>query len=120
MFSIVVSQKVNANSTVWEVSIEGMKAGRQFCKSARSAMKYMFFLKSKLGVSISKEAMNTLSIEIARVKLAEAAAGRERIQEHAEALAEAYDVNNALASDHAEEKPAPKRRGRKPKAEKAA
>lgn len=115
MNAIVVSQKVNANSIVWEVSIEGMKAGRQFCKSARSAMKYMFLLKSKLGVYISKEAMNTLSIEVARQKLAEAEAHREVIEEHVEALTELYDAKPLLS----EEKPAPKKRGRKPKAEKA-
>ena len=134
---------------VWVVSIEGQDDSRQFCKSARAAMKYMFLLKSRTGLYISKEGLQMLSAEIARLKNPEAVA---KIQEHAEAIAEAYDVNRILAQpkeekeavveevkacasesnsnariDNAESsqgsaitKPTPKKRGRKPKAAKAA
>lgn len=134
---------------VWVVSIEGQDDSRQFCKSARAAMKYMFLLKSRTGLYISKEGLQMLSAEIARLKNPEAVA---KIQEHAEAIAEAYDVNRILAQpkeekeavveevkacasesnsnariDNAESsqgsaiaKPTPKNRGRKPKAAKAA
>ena len=159
---------------VWVVSIEGQDDSRQFCKSARAAMKYMFLLKSRTGLYISKEGLQLLSAEIARQKaLANESSDNARIgnaecsgaktkvknpeavakiQEHAEAIAEAYDVNRILAQpkeekeavaeevkacasesnsnariDNAESsqgsaitKPTPKKRGRKPKAAKAA
>ena len=109
---------------VWVVSIEGQDDSRQFCKSARAAMKYMFLLKSRTGLYISKEGLQLLSAEIARLKNPEAVA---KIQEHAEAIAEAYDVNRILTQPKEvkeavveEVAPTPKKRGRKPKAAKAA
>ena len=126
MNTIVVNQAQSNKSEnmVWVVSIEGQDDSRQFCKSARAAMKYMFLLKSRTGLYISKEGLQMLSAEIARLKNPEAVA---KIQEHAEAIAEAYDVNRILTQPKevkeavAEEvAPKPKKRGRKPKAAKAA
>ena len=126
MNTIVVNQAQSNKSEnmVWVVSIEGQDDSRQFCKSARAAMKYMFLLKSRTGLYISKEGLQLLSAEIARLKNPEAVA---KIQENAEAIAEAYDVNRILAQSKEmkeavveEVAPTPKKRGRKPKAAKAA
>lgn len=126
MNTIVVNQAQSNKSEnmVWVVSIEGQDDSRQFCKSARAAMKYMFLLKSRTGLYISKEGLQMLSAEIARLKNPEAVA---KIQEHAEAIAEAYDVNRILTQPKEEKEdvvevvaPTPKKRGRKPKAAKAA
>lgn len=126
MNTIVVNQAQSNKSEnmVWVVSIEGQDDSRQFCKSARAAMKYMFLLKSRTGLYISKEGLQLLSAEIARLKNPEAVA---KIQEHAEAIAEAYDVNRILTQPKEvkeavveEVAPTPKKRGRKPKAAKAA
>ena len=126
MNTIVVNQAQSNKSEnmVWVVSIEGQDDSRQFCKSARAAMKYMFLLKSRTGLYISKEGLQMLSAEIARLKNPEAVA---KIQEHAEAIAEVYDVNRILAQPKEvkeavveEVAPKPKKRGRKPKAAKAA
>ena len=126
MNTIVVNQAQSNKSEnmVWVVSIEGQDDSRQFCKSARAAMKYMFLLKSRTGLYISKEGLQMLSAEIARLKNPEAVA---KIQKHAEAIAEAHDVNRILAQPKEEKEdvveevaPTPKKRGRKPKAAKAA
>ena len=126
MNTIVVNQAQSNKSEnmVWVVSIEGQDDSRQFFKSARAAMKYMFLLKSRTGLYISKEGLQMLSAEIARLKNPEAVA---KIQEHAEAIAEAYDVNRILTQPKEvkeavveEVAPTPKKRGRKPKAAKAA
>ena len=118
------AQSNKSENIVWVVSIEGQDDSRQFCKSARAAMKYMFLLKSRTGLYISKEGLQMLSAEIARLKNPEAVA---KIQEHAEAIAEAYDVNRILTQPKEvkeavveEVAPKPKKRGRKPKAAKAA
>ena len=126
MNTIVVNQAQSNKSEnmVWVVSIEGQDDSRQFCKSARATMKYMFLLKSRTGLYISKEGLQMLSAEIARLKNPEAVA---KIQKHAEAIAEAHDVNRILAQPKEEKEdvveevaPTPKKRGRKPKAAKAA
>lgn len=126
MNTIVVNQAQSNKSEnmVWVVSIEGQDDSRQFCKSARAAMKYMFLLKSRTGLYISKEGLQMLSAEIARLKNPEAVA---KIQEHVEAIAEAYDVNRILTQPKEEKEavveevaPTPKKRGRKPKVAKAA
>lgn len=126
MNTIVVNQAQSNKSEnmVWVVSFEGQDDSRQFCKSARAAMKYMFLLKSRTGLYISKEGLQMLSAEIARLKNPEAVA---KIQEHAEAIAEAYDVNRILTQPKEvkeavveEVAPKPKKRGRKPKVAKAA
>lgn len=128
MNTIVVNQ-VQSNKSenmVWVVSIEGIEGSRQYCKSPRSAMKYMFLLKTRTGVRISKEGLQMLSAEIAKAK--QNPEGVAKIQQAAEAIAEAHDINKikekkekkAKSAEAPAEKPAPKKRGRKPKAEKAA
>lgn len=126
MNTIVVNQAQSNKSEnmVWVVSIEGQDDSRQYCKSARAAMKYMFLLKSRTGLYIAKEGLQMLSAEIAKQKNPEGVA---KIQEAAEAIAEAHDVNRILAQPKEEKvteaeevAPKPKKRGRKPKAAKAA
>ena len=151
MNTIVVNQAQSNKSEnmVWVVSIEGQDDSRQYCKSARAAMKYMFLLKSRTGLYIAKEGLQMLSAEIAkqkapanessvnaRISNAECSGaktivknpeGVAKIQEAAEAIAEVHDVNRILAQPKEEKvteaeevAPKPKKRGRKPKAAKAA
>lgn len=127
MNTIVVNQ-VQSNKSenmVWVVSIEGIEGSRQYCKSPRSAMKYMFLLKTRTGVRISKEGLQMLSAEIAKAK--QNPEGVAKIQQAAEAIAEAHDINKMqskpaeekVAEEVPAEKAAPKKRGRKPKAKAA-
>ena len=133
MITIVANPVPSKNTNnVWVVSIEGLEESRQFCKSPYKAMRYMFLLKSRTeGSNISKECLKALSLAIKEQKAkehpeyAEAAA---KIQEVAASIAEAHDINKikekkekkAKSAEAPAEKPAPKKRGRKPKAEKAA
>lgn len=118
MNTIVVNQ-VQSNKSenmVWVVSIKGIEGSRQYCKSPRSAMKYMFLLKTRTGVRISKEGLQMLSAEIAKAK--QNPEGVAKIQQAAEAIAEAHDINKikekkAKPAEAPAEKPAPKKRGRK-------
>ena len=104
MNTIVVNQAQSNKSEnmVWVVSIEGQDDSRQFCKSARAAMKYMFLLKSRTGLYISKEGLQMLSAEIARLKNPEAVA---KIQEwndnrlHYEAVGEPVDMKQAITPE---------------------
>lgn len=123
MITIVANHVPTKNTNnVWAVSIEGQEDSIQYCKSPRSAMKYMFLLKARTsGAKIADDSLKALSKAHAEYKAEEAkkhpeqAAMAEKIQEMAASIAEAHDVNRILA-----EKPAPKKRGRKPKAAKSA
>lgn len=118
MNTIVVNQAQSNKSEnmVWVVSIKGQEEGRQFCRSARAAMKYMFLLKKRTGFYIAKEGLQMLPEEIAKRRNPEGVA---KIQEVAHEIAEAHDVNRILALPEEEEKAAPKKRVRKPKAPKS-
>lgn len=69
MNTIVASHKTTKNSNnIWVVSISGQEEGRQFCKSAASALRYMFILKARTGANISQNCIERLSFEIKRTK----------------------------------------------------
>lgn len=68
MNTIVASHKSTKNSNIWVVSISGQEEGRQFCKSAASALRYMFILKARTGANISQNCIERLSFEIKRNK----------------------------------------------------
>ena len=137
MITIVANHVPTKNTNnVWAVSIEGQEDSIQYCKSPRSAMKYMFLLKARTsGAKIADESLKALSKAHAEYKAEEAkkhpeqAAMAEKVQELAASIAEAHDINRILAekpkrktksAEVPAEKPSPKKRGRKPKAEKAA
>lgn len=117
MNTIVANQKITKNtSNVWAVSIIGQEESTQYCKSAQSAMKLMFLLKSRTGCRISDKSIKALSEEIARLK-----------SQASEVPAEPQEVKEAPKEVQPEpkeepkaEKPAPKKRGRKPKSVAAA
>ena len=129
MNTIIVSNKKFQSTDIWVVSINGREDGKQFCKSAYSAMRYMFLLKSRTGCLISENCLQRLSFEIARKRKE----GLEKLEAVKVKFIEEHSVNNILAQpavNVAAEKtelPKPKaRRGRKPgsknkpKADKAA
>lgn len=129
MNTIIVSNQKFHNTDIWVVSINGHEDGRLFCKSAYSAMRYMFLLKRRTGCMISENCLQRLSFEIAR-KRKECL---EKLEAVKEKFIEEHSVDNILAKPAvvvAAEKvelPKPKaRRGRKPgsknkpKADKAA
>lgn len=68
MNTIVASHKSTKNSNIWVVSVSGQEEGRQFCKSAASALRYMFILKARTGANISQNCIERLSFEIKRTK----------------------------------------------------
>ena len=118
----------NTNN-VWVVYIEGQEDSRQYCKSAYKAMRFMFLLKARTeGARISDESLKALSQSIKEQKALEHpeyAENAAKIQEIASDIAESHDVNRILeekpepkaeSAEVPEEKPAPKKRGRKPKA----
>lgn len=110
MNTIVANQKITKNtSNVWAVSIIGQEESTQYCKSAQSAMKLMFLLKSRTGCRISDKSIKALSEEIARLK-----------SQASEVPAESQEVQPEPKEEPKAEKPAPKKRGRKAKSEAAA
>lgn len=110
MNTIVANQKITKNtSNVWAVSIIGQEESTQYCKSAQSAMKLMFLLKSRTGCRISDKSIKALSEEIARLK-----------SQASEVPAEPQEVQPEPKEEPKAEKPAPKKRGRKAKSEAAA
>ena len=130
MNTIIVSNQKFQNTDIWVVSINGREDGRQFCKSAYSAMRYMFLLKRRTGCMISENCLQRLSFEIARK--------RKECLEKLEAIKQKFIIEHSVdiilaqpsVDTRAEEKvelPKPiARRGRKPgsknkpKADKAA
>lgn len=110
MNTIVANQKITKNtSNVWAVSIIGQEESTQYCKSAQSAMKLMFLLKSRTGCRISDKSIKALSEEIARLK-----------SQASEVPAKPQEVQPEPKEEPKAEKPAPKKRGRKAKSEAAA
>lgn len=110
MNTIVANQKITKNtSNVWAVSIIGQEESTQYCKSAQSAMKLMFLLKSRTGCRISDKSIKALSEEIARLK-----------SQASVVPAEPQEVQPEPKEEPKAEKPAPKKRGRKAKSEAAA
>lgn len=130
MNTIIVSNQKFHNTDIWVVSINGREDGRQFCKSAYSAMRYMFLLKRRTGCMISENCLQRLSFEIARKRKE----GLEKLEAIKQKFIIEHSVDYILAQPAVDtraaekvEMPKPKaRRGRKPgsknkpKADKAA
>ena len=98
--NIILAAKANSGKStnnVWVVYTSADTANKMYCTSAYKAMRLAFLLKKRLGIGISDNCLARLSQEIARTKGAATA---------------------APVQQPTPEKP--KRRGRKPKAEKAA
>ena len=77
--SVVKSNKSENN--VWAVGITGEEQEQAYCKSAWKAMKFAFLLKKQTGFYIEDDSLKMLSEEIARQKVANAAAEQPAEQE---------------------------------------
>lgn len=82
------------SKNLWVVSILGRNDIRKFCRSAYSAMKYMFLLQSlSADLYISDNCLQRLSFEIALNRHAMARS----IQLHVLEIARVYDMNRVLS-----------------------
>ncbi len=114
---IISNVKSNrSNNNVWAVAITGEHYPKAHCKSAFKAMRFAFLLKARTGLDISENCLSRLSHEISKQKAARAAEVKEKVEE----FAEAHSVDNVLAQQPEPAEQPKKRRGRKPKAVKAA
>ena len=107
--NFILAAKANSGKStnnVWVVYTSDNSSDKMYCTSAYKAMRLAFLLKKRLGLNISDNCLARLSQEIAKAKGATAPAAQE-VQKQEPVTAPV------------EEKPK-KRRGRKPKAEKAA
>lgn len=105
--NVILAAKANSGKStnnVWVVYTSDNSSDKMYCTSAYKAMRLAFLLKKRLGLNISDNCLARLSQEIARAKAPQGAAVLE-VQKPEQAPVE--------------EKPE-KKRGRKPKAEKAA
>lgn len=105
--NVILAAKANSGKStnnVWVVYTSDNSSDKMYCTSAYKAMRLAFLLKKRLGLNISDNCLARLSQEIAKAKAPQGAAVQE-VQKPEPAPAE--------------EKPK-KKRGRKPKAEKAA
>ena len=93
MNTIIVSNKKFQSTDIWVVSINGREDGKQFCKSAYSAMRYMFLLKRRTGCLISENCLQRLSFEIAKKKKE----CLEKLEAVKVKFIEEHSVNNILA-----------------------
>lgn len=90
--------KTKRTSNVWLVSIKGTEE-RNYCKSARTAMKLLFLLKKRTGAYIEDESLKSLSAAIREQRLAEhpdQADDAAKIQTIAEEIAVSHSVENIL------------------------
>ena len=104
--NIILAAKASSGKStnnVWVVYTSADTANKMYCTSAYKAMRLAFLLKKRLGIGISDNCLARLSQEIARAKAATAATVQQEVKPEPQPTAEK-----------------PKRRGRKPKAEKAA
>lgn len=114
--SIIIASATKSNRSenrVWTVSITGSAAQPIYCKSAYSAMRLMFLLKIKTGLTISDNCLSRLSSEIARNRAAGAA--RPSVAAIAQSIAESHAVDTVLNSE-----PKKKSARRKPRSRKSA
>ena len=105
--NIILAAKANSGKStnnVWVVYTSADTANKMYCTSAYKAMRLAFLLKKRLGIAISDNCLARLSQEIARAKGAATAA----------------PVQQEVKPEPQPTPEKPKRRGRKPKAEKAA
>lgn len=93
MNTIVAFHHPSKNKNLWVVSILENDSVRIYCRSAYSAMRYMFLLQSSSAdLYISDNCLQRLSYEIALNWRAMA----RRIQLHALEIARVYDMNRVL------------------------
>ena len=107
--NVILAAKANSGKStnnVWVVYTSDNSSDKMYCTSAYKAMRLAFLLKKRLGLNISDNCLARLSQEIAKVKGSTAPTAQE-VQKQEPVTAPV------------EEKPK-KKRGRKPKAEKAA
>ena len=107
--NVILAAKANSGKStnnVWVVYTSDNSSDKMYCTSAYKAMRLAFLLKKRLGLNISDNCLARLSQEIAKAKGATAPTAQE-VQKQEPGTAPV------------EENPK-KRRGRKPKAEKAA
>lgn len=105
--NVILAAKANSGkstSNVWVVYTSADSSDKMYCTSAYKAMRLAFLLKKRMGLNISDNCLARLSQEIAKAKAPQGAVVQE-VQK--------------LEPAPVEEKPK-KKRGRKPKAEKAA
>lgn len=129
--NVILAAKANSGkstSNVWVVYTSADSSDKMYCTSAYKAMRLAFLLKKRMGLNISDNCLARLSQEIAKAK---DSASRVQNTSSLECSAEAQPVLSKGATAPTaqevqkpeqvpvEEKPK-KRRGRKPKAEKAA
>lgn len=129
--NVILAAKANSGkstSNVWVVYTSADSSDKMYCTSAYKAMRLAFLLKKRMGLNISDNCLARLSQEIAKAK---DSASRVQNTSSLECSAEAQPVLSKGATAPAAQevqkpKPAPveekpkKKRGRKPKAEKAA
>ena len=129
--NVILAAKANSGKStnnVWVVYTSDNSSDKMYCTSAYKAMRLAFLLKKRLGLNISDNCLARLSQEIARAK---DSASRVQNTSSLECSAEAQPVlSKGATAPTAQEvqkpEPAPveekpkKKRGRKPKAEKAA
>ena len=129
--NVILAAKANSGKStnnVWVVYTSDNSSDKMYCTSAYKAMRLAFLLKKRLGLNISDNCLARLSQEIAKAK---DSASRVQNTNSLECSAEAQPVLSKGATAPTvqevqkpeqapvEEKPK-KKRGRKPKAEKAA
>lgn len=129
--NVILAAKANSGKStnnVWVVYTSDNSSDKMYCTSAYKAMRLAFLLKKRLGLNISDNCLARLSQEIAKAK---DSASRVQNTSSFECSAEAQPVLSKGATaptvqEVQQPEPAPveeklkKRRGRKPKAEKAA
>lgn len=129
--NVILAAKANSGKStnnVWVVYTIDNSSDKMYCTSAYKAMRLAFLLKKRLGLNISDNCLARLSQEIAKAK---DSASRVQNTSSLECSAEAQPVlSKGATAPTAQEvqkpEPAPveekpkKKRGRKPKAEKAA
>lgn len=129
--NVILAAKANSGKStnnLWVVYTSDNSSDKMYCTSAYKAMRLAFLLKKRLGLNISDNCLSRLSQEIAKAK---DSASRVQNTSSLECSAEAQPVlSKGATAPTAQEvqkpEPAPveekpkKKRGRKPKAEKAA
>ena len=129
--NVILAAKANSGKStnnVWVVYTSDNSSDKMYCTSAYKAMRLTFLLKKRLGLNISDNCLARLSQEIAKAK---DSASRVQNTSSLECSAEAQPVLSKGATaptvqEVQKPEPAPveekakKKRGRKPKAEKAA
>ena len=129
--NVILAAKANSGKStnnVWVVYTSDNSSDKMYCTSAYKAMRLAFLLKKRLGLNISDNCLARLSHEIAKAK---DSASRVQNTSSLEGYAEAQPVlskapQGAAVQEVQKPEPAPveekpkKKRGRKPKAEKAA